>query len=72
MVKAKVAYAGGGAGAARARAALVAWAPFLLGVVLAVLVCYPFAGGRLLLLDFISGPAPAAAASGGRLASMVA
>jgi len=25
-------------------------------VVLAVLVCYPFAGGRLLLLDFASGP----------------
>jgi hypothetical protein len=25
-------------------------------VVLAALVCYPFAGGRLLLLDFVSGP----------------
>ena len=38
------------------RAALVASAPVMLGVVLAVLVCYPFAGGRLLLLDFVSGP----------------
>ena len=46
----------GGPRAARARAALVASAPFLLGVVLAALVCYPFAGGRLLLLDFVSGP----------------
>jgi hypothetical protein len=53
MVKAKVARAGDGAGAARA---LVAWAPILLGVVLAALVCYPFVGGRLLLLDFVSGP----------------
>jgi hypothetical protein len=42
--------------AARARLALVASAPLLLGVVLATLVCYPFAGGRLLLLDFVSGP----------------
>ena len=40
----------------RARAALVDWAPFLLGVGLAALVCYPFAGGRLLLLDLVSGP----------------
>ena len=31
-------------------------APLLLGVVLAVLVCCPFVGGRLLLLDFVSGP----------------
>ena len=31
-------------------------APLLLGVVLAALVCYPFIGGRLLLLDFVSGP----------------
>jgi hypothetical protein len=45
-----------GASAARARCALVASAPLLLGVVLAVLVCYPFVGGRLLLLDFVSGP----------------
>ncbi|MCW2930938.1 MAG: hypothetical protein JWM19_1900 [Actinomycetia bacterium] len=30
--------------------------PLLLGVALAALVCYPFAGGRLLLLDFVSGP----------------
>ena len=42
--------------AARARTALVAWAPLLLGLVLATGVCYPFAGGRLLQLDFISGP----------------
>jgi hypothetical protein len=35
---------------------LAAAAPLLLGVVLAVLVCYPFTGGRLLLLDFVSGP----------------
>ncbi|HEY6789651.1 MAG TPA: hypothetical protein VI365_20315 [Trebonia sp.] len=47
---------GGGQRAARARTALVASAPLLLGVVLAALVCYPFAGGRLLLLDFVSGP----------------
>ena len=46
----------GGPHAIRARAALVASAPLLLGVVLAALVCYPFAGGRLLLLDFVSGP----------------
>ncbi len=38
------------------RATLLALAPVLLGVVLAALVCYPFAGGRLLLLDFVSGP----------------
>ena len=48
--------AGGGPWAARARTALVASAPLLLGVVLAALVCYPFADGRLLLLDFVSGP----------------
>ena len=47
---------GGGPRAARARTALVASAPLLLGVVLAALVCYPFVGGRLLLLDFVSGP----------------
>jgi hypothetical protein len=35
---------------------LVASAPLLLGVVLAAFVCYPFVGGRLLLLDFVSGP----------------
>ncbi len=35
---------------------LVTSAPLLLGVVLAAGVCYPFAGGRLLLLDFVSGP----------------
>ena len=46
----------GGPRAARARAMLVASAPLLLGVVLAVLVCYPFLSGRLLLLDFVSGP----------------
>jgi hypothetical protein len=54
--KAKVADAGGGSRAARARSALVALAPLLLGLVLAALVCYPFADGRLLLLDFVSGP----------------
>jgi hypothetical protein len=37
-------------------AALGASTPLLLGVALAALVCYPFAGGRLLLLDFTSGP----------------
>lgn len=42
--------------AIRPRAALVASAPLLLGAMLAALVCYPFAGGRLLLLDFVSGP----------------
>ena len=31
-------------------------APPALGVLLAALVCYPFAGGRLLLLDYVSGP----------------
>ena len=41
---------------ARERAALVSSAPLLLGVVLAAGVCYPFADGRLLLLDFVSGP----------------
>jgi hypothetical protein len=38
------------------REALTASAPVLLGVVLAAGVCYPFVGGRLLLLDFVSGP----------------
>jgi hypothetical protein len=41
---------------ARARRLLVASAPLLLGVALAAAVCYPFAGGRLLLLDYVSGP----------------
>jgi len=40
----------------RARAAVATSTPLVLGVVLAALVCYPFAGGRLLLLDFVSGP----------------
>ena len=56
MVRAAAAGTGGGPRAARARTALVASAPFLLGVVLAALVCLPFVGGRLLLLDFVSGP----------------
>jgi hypothetical protein len=56
MVRAAVAGTAGGPRAARARTALVASAPLLLGVVLAALACYPFAGGRLLLLDFVSGP----------------
>jgi hypothetical protein len=55
-VTAPSADAGCSSRAARARLALVASAPLLLGVVLATLVCYPFAGGRLLLLDFVSGP----------------
>jgi len=38
------------------RLELAASAPLLLGAVLSALVCYPFAGGRLLLLDFVSGP----------------
>ena len=56
MVSAAAAGTRGGARAVRTGAALAASAPLLLGVVLAVLVCYPFAGGRLLLLDFVSGP----------------
>ncbi|HUZ52285.1 MAG TPA: hypothetical protein VMU94_07125, partial [Streptosporangiaceae bacterium] len=56
MVRSAAARTGCSPRAARARAALVASAPLLLGVVLAALVCYPFAGGRLLLLDFASGP----------------
>jgi hypothetical protein len=40
--------------ATQARVALKAAAPLLLGAVLSALVCYPFAGGRLLLLDFVS------------------
>ena len=40
----------------RTRTALMAAAPLLLGVVLTAAVCYPFIGGRLLLLDFVSGP----------------
>jgi hypothetical protein len=42
--------------ATQARIALKATAPLLLGAVLSALICYPFAGGRLLLLDFVSGP----------------
>src|SRR5712692_10910249 len=56
MVTAAAAEPVGGPRAGRARTALVASAPLLLGIVLAALVCYPFAGGRLLLLDFASGP----------------
>src|SRR5580704_16802578 len=56
MVRPATTGTGDGPWAARARTALVASAPLLLRVVLAVLVCYPFVGGRLLLLDFISGP----------------
>src|SRR5260370_38466770 len=56
MGTAAAAESGGGPRAGRARTALVASAPLLLGIVLAALVCYPFAGGRLLLLDFASGP----------------
>jgi hypothetical protein len=55
-VRAVVARTGGGRWAGRAHTAVVASAPLLLGVVLAALACYPFAGGRLLLLDFVSGP----------------
>ena len=47
---------GDGQQTAGARFAIAASAPFLLGVLLAVLICFPFAGGRLLLLDFVSGP----------------
>ena len=56
MVRAASARTGGGPRAERARPALVASAPILLGLVLAALVCYPWVGGRLLLLDFVSGP----------------
>jgi hypothetical protein len=52
MVRAAAAWIGRGPRAARAGLP----APLLLGVVLAALVCYPFVGGRLLLLDFVSGP----------------
>jgi hypothetical protein len=55
-VRAVAARAEDGSRTARARTALVASAPVLLGVVLAALVCYPFFGGRLLLLDYVSGP----------------
>jgi hypothetical protein len=48
--------AGRSTGTSGVRATLRASAPSLLGVVLAVLVCYPFVGGRLLLLDYVSGP----------------
>jgi len=41
---------------ARPRGLLVGSVPLLLGVALAAAVCYPFAGGLLLLLDFVSGP----------------
>jgi len=37
-------------------ALLVAPAPLLLGVVLSALICFPFVSGRLLLLDYVSGP----------------
>jgi hypothetical protein len=56
MVRAVAAGTRGGPRAARAGRAFVASAPLLFGVVLAALACYPFAGGRLLLLDFVSGP----------------
>jgi hypothetical protein len=39
-----------------ARVILVASAPLLLGMALSALTCFPFVGGRLLLLDFVSGP----------------
>ena len=55
-LEATAAGTGRGQRATRARPALAACAPLLLGVVLAALVCYPFVGGRLLLLDFVSGP----------------
>ena len=42
--------------AARARTALTTAAPPLLGAVLSAAICFPFAGGRLLLLDSVSGP----------------
>jgi hypothetical protein len=42
--------------AARARTVLTTAAPPLLGAVLLALICFPFVGGRLLLLDFVSGP----------------
>ena len=55
MIRASAARIGDGK-RARVGPALIASAPLLLGVVLAALVCYPFVGGRLLLLDFVSGP----------------
>jgi hypothetical protein len=56
MVGAPTSGTAAGRRAARARSALVASAPLLLGMVLATLICYPFVGGRLLLLDFVAGP----------------
>jgi hypothetical protein len=56
LVRAAAAWTESGPRTARLRAGLVAWAPFSLGVAMAALVCYPFVGGRLLLLDFASGP----------------
>ena len=45
----------GGCCPRRARRSLIASAPLLLGLALAALFSYPFVGGRLLLLDFVSG-----------------
>src|SRR5258708_7210818 len=55
MVTGAAAESGGGPRAGRARTALVASAPLLLGIVLAALVCYPLAGGRVVLLAFVPG-----------------
>ena len=54
LLRATVGPVGGNVRAARV--ILVASAPLLLGIVLSALTCFPFAGGRLLLLDFMSGP----------------
>jgi hypothetical protein len=56
LLRATVASVGVNLGTARAYVLLVASAPLLLGVVLSVLICFPFVGGRLLLLDYVSGP----------------
>ena len=64
-MRAAAAVTGGGPRAAQARAALVASAPLLLGVVLAALVCYPVRRWTAALAGLRLRPSPAAAASGG-------
>jgi hypothetical protein len=46
----------GGRLAGRAHSGLASSAPSVLGVAIAALVCEPLVSGRLLLLDFVSGP----------------
>ena len=55
-MRAAAAGTGGGGTDAHSARSLGTSVPLLLGVVLAALACYPLFGGRLLLLDFVSGP----------------